>query len=36
MDCHLPKETQQIDRVMESFAKRYHDCNPGLFTSPGM
>ncbi|PKY41762.1 hypothetical protein RhiirA4_476721 [Rhizophagus irregularis] len=34
MDCHLPKETQQIDRVMESFAKRYHDCNPGLFTSP--
>ncbi|GBB91366.1 hypothetical protein RclHR1_01860020 [Rhizophagus clarus] len=34
MDCHLPKETQQIDRVMEAFAKRYHDCNPGLFPSP--
>ncbi|RIA86010.1 hypothetical protein C1645_807983 [Glomus cerebriforme] len=33
MDCHLPKETQQIDRVIESFSKRYHECNPDLFTS---
>ncbi|CAE6419083.1 unnamed protein product [Rhizoctonia solani] len=33
MDLSLPKETQQIDRVMEAFAKRYTDCNPGLFTS---
>ncbi|CAG8578610.1 3715_t:CDS:2 [Funneliformis mosseae] len=33
MDCHLPKETQQIDRVMEAFAKRYHECNPDLFPS---
>lgn len=31
MDLSLPKETQQIDRVMEAFAKRYEDCNPGLF-----
>ncbi|CAE6521715.1 unnamed protein product [Rhizoctonia solani] len=33
MDLCLPKETQQIDRVMEAFAKRYTDCNPGLFAS---
>ncbi|RIA97725.1 hypothetical protein C1645_751849 [Glomus cerebriforme] len=33
MECHLPKETQQIDRVMEAFAKRYHESNPDLFVS---
>ncbi|KAG8900921.1 hypothetical protein FRC00_010123 [Tulasnella sp. 408] len=33
MDLSLPKETQQIDRVMEAFAKRYEECNPGLFIS---
>ncbi|KAG9102601.1 hypothetical protein FRC06_001681 [Ceratobasidium sp. 370] len=33
MDLCLPKETQQIDRVMEAFAKRYAECNPGLFVS---
>ncbi|KAG9128360.1 hypothetical protein FRC07_000034 [Ceratobasidium sp. 392] len=33
MDLSLPKETQQIDRVMEAFAKRYVECNPGLFVS---
>ncbi|CAB5188470.1 unnamed protein product [Rhizophagus irregularis] len=33
MECHLPKETQQIDRVMEAFAKRYHDSNPDLFST---
>ncbi|CAG8449560.1 4387_t:CDS:10 [Dentiscutata heterogama] len=33
MECHLPKETQQIDRVMEAFAKRYHELNPDLFAS---
>ncbi|SPO20708.1 uncharacterized protein UTRI_00184 [Ustilago trichophora] len=33
MDLHLPKETQQIDRVMEAFAKRYNECNGGLFAS---
>ena len=35
MDLSLPKETQQIDRVMESFAKRYDECNPGLFVNEG-
>ncbi|KAG8856324.1 hypothetical protein FRB96_006475 [Tulasnella sp. 330] len=33
MDLSLPKETQQIDRVMEAFARRYENCNPGLFIS---
>lgn len=35
MDLSLPKETQQIDRVMEAFAKRYDECSPGLFASDG-
>ncbi|TFK41002.1 hypothetical protein BDQ12DRAFT_678725 [Crucibulum laeve] len=29
----LPRETQQIDRVIEAFAARYMECNPNLFTS---
>lgn len=29
----LPKETQQIDRTVQSFADRYHECNPGIFGS---
>lgn len=33
MELRLPKETQQIDRVMEAFAKRYNECNEGLFAS---
>ncbi|KAH8120136.1 hypothetical protein DFH11DRAFT_1500603 [Phellopilus nigrolimitatus] len=33
MDVGLPKETQQIDRVMEAFAASYTKCNPGLFMS---
>lgn len=33
MDVGLPKETQQIDRVIEAFATRYKECNPNLFTS---
>ncbi|PCH33556.1 hypothetical protein WOLCODRAFT_129831 [Wolfiporia cocos MD-104 SS10] len=33
MDVGLPRETQQIDRVMEAFAARYRQCNPNLFTS---
>ncbi|EEH07661.1 protein transporter sec73 [Histoplasma capsulatum G186AR] len=33
MEAELPKETQQIDRVLQSFADRYHECNPGIFTS---
>lgn len=35
MDVGLPKETQQIDRVIEAFAARYIECNPGLFVSAG-
>lgn len=33
MVIDLPPETQQIDRVIESFAKRYTECNPKLFYS---
>ncbi|KAF7306674.1 Sec7 domain protein [Mycena indigotica] len=33
MHVGLPRETQQIDRVMESFAGRYVECNPNLFIS---
>ncbi|KAJ2664030.1 hypothetical protein IWW48_001042 [Coemansia sp. RSA 1200] len=29
----LPSESQQIDRVITSFAQRYDTCNPGLFRS---
>ncbi|KAJ2863384.1 hypothetical protein GGH94_003649 [Coemansia aciculifera] len=32
-EFHLPAESQQIDRVITSFAGRYHMCNPGLFYS---
>ncbi|KAI9317184.1 hypothetical protein BX666DRAFT_153073 [Dichotomocladium elegans] len=32
----LPKETQQIDRAVEEFAKRYHECNPDLADSAGL
>ncbi|KAK8850524.1 hypothetical protein IAR55_004442 [Kwoniella newhampshirensis] len=31
MHMSLPKETQQIDRVIEAFSKRYEYCEPGLF-----
>ncbi|OCF33689.1 hypothetical protein I316_04763 [Kwoniella heveanensis BCC8398] len=31
MHISLPKETQQIDRVIEAFAQRYEACEPGLF-----
>ncbi|PGH13084.1 hypothetical protein AJ80_06456 [Polytolypa hystricis UAMH7299] len=34
MEAELPKETQQIDRVIQGFADRYHECNPGIFSSP--
>lgn len=33
MHMALPRETQQIDRVMEAFAARYSHCNPNLFAS---
>ncbi|XP_010795520.1 cytohesin-3-like, partial [Notothenia coriiceps] len=29
----LPGEAQKIDRMMESFASRYCQCNPGVFQS---
>ncbi|ORX99373.1 hypothetical protein K493DRAFT_110427 [Basidiobolus meristosporus CBS 931.73] len=29
--CELPKEAQQIDRVMQAFAEKYHSENPHLF-----
>ena len=35
MDVGLPRETQQIDRVVEAFAARYVQCNPNLFSSDG-
>jgi len=31
MEVVLPKETQQIDRLLAGFADRYHECNPGIF-----
>jgi Sec7-like guanine-nucleotide exchange factor len=31
MHVGLPRETQQIDRVIEAFAARYAECNPNLF-----
>ncbi|KAF9535866.1 hypothetical protein CPB83DRAFT_753632, partial [Crepidotus variabilis] len=33
MEVGLPRETQQIDRVIEAFASRYRSCNPNLFIS---
>ena len=35
MQVELPKETQQIDRVLQGFADRYHECNPGIFIDTG-
>lgn len=35
MEVELPKETQQIDRCLQAFANRYHECNPGIFHDPG-
>ncbi|KAH6994829.1 hypothetical protein EDB80DRAFT_652692 [Ilyonectria destructans] len=34
MEAVLPKETQQIDRFLQAFANRYHECNPGIYSSP--
>lgn len=34
MEAELPKETQQIDRFLQAFANRYHECNPGIYSSP--
>lgn len=35
MDVRLPRETQQIDRVMEAFATRYNECNKGIWSQDG-
>jgi Sec7-like guanine-nucleotide exchange factor len=32
----LPVETEKIDRLIESFARRYHENNPTLFATSGM
>lgn len=34
MEAELPKETQHIDRCLQAFANRYHECNPGIYSSP--
>lgn len=34
MEAELPKETQHIDRCLQGFANRYHECNPGIYASP--
>lgn len=34
MEVELPKETQQIDRCLQGFANRYHECNPGIYATP--
>ncbi|EUC38346.1 hypothetical protein COCCADRAFT_900 [Bipolaris zeicola 26-R-13] len=31
MQVELPREAQQIDRVLQGFADRYHECNPGIY-----
>lgn len=31
----LPGEAQKIDRMMECFAQRYCELNPGVFTTTG-
>lgn len=33
LEAELPVETQQVDRVIQAFADRYHECNPGIFPS---
>jgi hypothetical protein len=33
MEVELPKETQQIDRLLNGFADRYYECNPGIFAA---
>ena len=31
----LPGEAQKIDRMMESFATQFCECNPGMFSNTG-
>jgi Sec7-like guanine-nucleotide exchange factor len=35
LKAKLPQETQQIDRILGAFAKRYEDCNLQLYPAPG-
>lgn len=35
MEVELPSETQQIDRVLQAFADRYHECNPFVYKDGG-
>ena len=35
MEVELPSETQQIDRVLQAFADRYHECNPFIYKDSG-
>jgi hypothetical protein len=35
MEVELPSETQQIDRVLQAFADRYHECNPFVYKDSG-
>lgn len=35
MEVELPRETQQIDRVLQAFAERYQRCNPDIFQNAG-
>ncbi len=35
MQMSLPRETQQIDRIIEAFAVRYEQCEPSLFLKKG-
>ena len=34
-ECNLSGEAQQIDRVLNAFAERYHECNPHIFANLG-
>ncbi|KXT12210.1 hypothetical protein AC579_3449 [Pseudocercospora musae] len=36
LQAELPRETQQVDRVIQAFADRYHECNPGIFLDSGV
>lgn len=36
MVVELPAETQQIGRVLDAFAERYHHCNPFIYRDAGM
>ena len=31
----LPGESQKIERIMETFAQRYYECNPDIYANSG-